>query len=76
MDTEASSNPEVNKDQDEVATADTEGTEDLDLYSSFLIEVTEDQEVIGVGDRYEVNTQKTPYYYTKMCLYVANIYEN
>ena len=38
MDTEASAYPELNKDQDTVATADTKGPEDLDSYSIFFLD--------------------------------------
>ena len=38
LDAEASDNPEVNKDQDTVATSDPEGPEDMDSGSSFILE--------------------------------------
>ena len=47
-----SDNPEVNKHQDEVATADPEWTEDLDADSNFLPEVPEDHDVISAGAKY------------------------
>ena len=59
MDAEASDNPKLNKYQDSVATTDPKGPEDLDSDSSFLLELTEDNEVLGAGSRQEENTQKT-----------------
>ena len=68
--------PELNKNQDEVATADTKETEDLDSDSSFLPEVPEDHKVIGEGARDEENTQKTSDYDMIMDLDVTNIDKN
>ena len=76
MDTEASAYPELNKDQDTVATADPKGPEDLDSDSSFLPELPEDHEVLGAGARDEENTQKTSDYDTTIDLKVANIDKN
>ena len=76
MNAESISHPELNKYQDAVASTDPEVPEDLDAYSSFIPEVPEDHEVIGTGDRYEGNTQKTSDYDTKMDLYVSNIDTN
>ena len=53
MYTEASGHTELNKDQDEVATADPKGPEDMDLDSIFIPEVPEDNEVLGDRDREE-----------------------
>ena len=73
---ESNAHPELNKDQDAIATTDTKDPEDLDADSSFLPEVLEYHEVIGAGNRDEVNTQKTSEYDTKMDLDVAIIDKN
>ena len=76
MDAEASDNPKLNKYQDSVATTDPKGPEDLDSDSSFLLELTEDNEVLGAGSRQEENTQKTSDYDKTVDLDVSNIDKN
>ena len=76
LDAEASAHPEVNKDQDAVATAYTEGPKYLDADTSFLPEVTEYHQVIGTGAIESVNKNKTSDYDIKMDLDVANIDKN
>ena len=73
MDTEANAHSELNKDQDARETSDPNGPENMDLDSSFLLEVTEYNEVLGEEARNEENTQKTSDYDTTMDLDVANI---
>ena len=65
---EASAHPELNKDQDAVATSDPKGPEDMYAYSSCLPEVSEYHEVLGAEDRNYGNTQKTSEYDTTINL--------